>query len=361
MNAHVKFVNFILIFLVISSYQDSLLQAQKYDQNTKTEFETARLHFVSGVRAFLEDSHGNTWFGSDREGACMLREGIFTYFTTENGLSNNQVRNIYEDESGIIWFECGRGLSTYDGQKMKVYTERNFLSYEDWELSGTDLWFMSDPVAGYSNRHGDRDGRPGILHYNKKGLTFRSFPVPRDTGDVFNNSVSTRFIKLKNGTFWIGTYSKVIGYNGTDFSIISNEYLRQNGVPGSMHVRDIMEDSHENLWIANNGSGILKYNGKEIINFTSQNKLSQEDTKGNSLEKAFSIGEDSFGNIWFGTSGSGVWRFDGKTVENFSKEDGLESNHIWTIYKTKSGELWFGGASPSGVFMFNGKTFERKY
>ena len=52
MNAHVKFINFILIFLVISSYQDSLLQAQKYDQNTKTEFETARLHFVSGVRAF---------------------------------------------------------------------------------------------------------------------------------------------------------------------------------------------------------------------------------------------------------------------------------------------------------------------
>ena len=31
----------------------------------------------------------------------MLREGIFTYFTTENGLSNNQARNIYEDESEL--------------------------------------------------------------------------------------------------------------------------------------------------------------------------------------------------------------------------------------------------------------------
>ena len=71
-NAHVKIVNFILIFLVISSYQESLIQAQKYDQNTKTEFGAERLHFVSGVRAIFEDSHGNTWFGSDREGACML-------------------------------------------------------------------------------------------------------------------------------------------------------------------------------------------------------------------------------------------------------------------------------------------------
>ena len=53
-----------------------------------------------------------------------------------------------------------------------------------------------------------------------------------------------------------------------------------------------------------------------------------------------------------------MWRFDGKTIENFSKEDGLESNHIWTIYKTKVANYGSVGASPSGVFMFNGKTLK---
>lgn len=123
----------------------------------------------------------------------------------------------------------------------------------------------------------------------------------------------------------------------------------------------MFEDSKGNLWIANNGKGVLVYDGKEAINFTAQQKLKKEDTKGNSLERAFSIGEDTSGNIWFGTVESGVWKYDGNSVKNFTKDDGLESKHILTIYKSKQGKLWLGGANPSGVFSFNGKSFERKY
>ena len=48
-------------------------------------------------------------------------------------------------------------------------------------------------------------------------------------------------------------------------------------------------------------------------------------------------------------------------MKNFTVADGLESKHIWIIYKSKQGELWFGGANPSGVYRFNGNSFERKY
>ena len=122
-----------------------------------------------------------------------------------------------------------------------------------------------------------------------------------------------------------------------------------------------MEDSKGNLWIGNNGIGVLKYDGKKVIDFTAQQKLKKEDTKGNSLERIFSIGEDTLGNIWFGTVEFGAWRYDGHSVKNFTKEHGLESKFIWTIYKSKQGELWFGGADPSGVYRFKGNSFERIY
>jgi ligand-binding sensor domain-containing protein len=122
-----------------------------------------------------------------------------------------------------------------------------------------------------------------------------------------------------------------------------------------------MEDSKGNLWIGNNGIGVLKYDGEKVINFTAQQKLKKDDTKGNSLDRVFSIGEDGSGNIWFGTVEFGVWRYDGSSMKNFTIKDGLESKHIWEIYKSKQGELWFGGATPSGVFRFNGKSFERIY
>ncbi|WP_428979064.1 two-component regulator propeller domain-containing protein [Flavobacterium lipolyticum] len=62
---------------------------------------------------------------------------------------------------------------------------------------------------------------------------------------------------------------------------------------GSFHVRSIMEDRKGNLWIGFNGMGILKYDGKKIVNFTGQQKLEKQYTKGNSLERVFSIGEDT--------------------------------------------------------------------
>jgi hypothetical protein len=37
-----------------------------------------------------------------------------------------------------------------------------------------------------------------------------------------------------------------------------------------------MEDSKGNLWIGNNGIGVLKYDGEKVINFTDQQKLKKD-------------------------------------------------------------------------------------
>lgn len=355
------FILYWTVLLTATFSCNSTSQSDREIKKVQDETESKLLKYTSGVCSMLEDSKGNTWFASYNEGVCLLQNGKFNYFTTENGLSNNQVRNMYEDKNGIIWFESGGGLSTYDGQKMDTYKKRNFSAKNKWQVSNSDLWFKSDPIQGYSNRQGDKEGNSGILRYDGNELYFLRFPVAKDSGDVFDHAVSTGFVRSKNGTFWIGTFKSVIGFNGKDFIIIDDEFLRQNDVPGSLHVRDIMEDSKGNLWIANNGSGVLKYDGKAIINFTVQHKLKKEDTKGNSLERVFCVGEDVSGNSWFGTVGSGVWRYDGNSLTNFTKEDGLESKHIWTIYTSKQGELLFGSISPSGVYRFKDNTFERVY
>ncbi len=338
-----------------SNKGNQIVQAKSNTQPIESKIDSIRLKYITGVRSILEDSKGNIWFGSYNEGVCLLHNGELQYFTTENGLSDNQVRSIYEDKNGIIWFECGIGLSIYDGQKIAVYKERNFNSTKQWSLADSDLWFKGDETVGYNKL----EGHPGVYQYDGQKLSYRTFPVTPKSGDN-TYSISTPFIKGKNGMLWLGSYGSVIGYNGSDFKIIDNEYLGLK-VGTGLHVRSIMEDSKGNLWIGNNGIGVLKYDGQKTINFTAQQKLKKEDTKGNSLERVFSVGEDTSGNIWFGTVEFGVWRYNGNSVKNFTKKDGLASKHIWLIYKSKQGELWFGGADPSGVYRFNGKSFERKY
>jgi len=352
-----KFCAMILLIVTISCNSQGQSNKENKVQSNERKAGAIRLKYSTGVRSVLEDSKGNIWFGSYNEGVCLLHDGELRYFTKENGLSDNQVRSIYEDKKGLIWFECGIGISYYDGQKMAVYEARDFSSKNQWKLTGGDLWFKTDETVGYNKL----EGSPGVYHYDGLKMSYRAFPVTVKPENNFSYSISTPFVKGKNGMVWIGAYNAVIGYNGRGFKIIDNESLDLTKEKRSLHIRSILEDSKGNLWIGNNGIGVFKYDGKETIDFTTEQKLKKSDTKGNSLERIFSIGEDKLGNIWFGTIESGVWRYDGSSLKNYTKADGLESNHIWLIYKSKQGELWFGGADPSGVYIFNGSRFERKF
>ncbi len=282
-----------------------------------------RLKYTSGVRSILEDSKGKIWFGSYNEGVCLLHNGKLQYFTTENGLSNNQVRSIYEDKNGIIWFECGIGLSTYDGQNMTVYKDKNYDLIKKMTFNDTDLWFKGDETIG----HNKLEGNPGVYQFDGKNLNYLTFPIKPKSGMENDYSISTPFVKSKNGVVWFGTYSALIGYNGRQFKMFNNDSLGLNGTTESLHIRCIMEDSKGNLWIGNNcgnntvgGIGVLKYDGAKFIHFTKQHQLRKEDTKANSLDRVFSICEDSLGNIWFGTVESGVWRYDGHALKILPKK-----------------------------------------
>jgi ligand-binding sensor domain-containing protein len=360
LNIFILYCTFLIAVTISCSNQS---QSTKENQIVHSKIDTTKLKYMTGVRSILEDSKGNIWFGSYNEGVCLLHNGELQYFTTENGLSDNQIRNIYEDKNGIIWFECGIGLSTYDGQKMTIYKVRNYNSKNEWKLMNSDLWFKGDETVGYNKL----EGYPGVYQHDGKNLFYRTFPVKVKSGLENAYSISTNFVRSKNGAVWFGTYGALIGYNGKQFKMFNNDSLGLNGTTEYLHIRCIMEDSKGNLWIGNNsggstigGIGVLKYDGKEFIHFTKQHQLRKEDTKGNSLDRVFSIGEDASGNIWFGTVESGVWRYDGNSVKNFTKKDGLDGDLIWIIYKSKSGELWFGGG-PNGVYRFTGKSFERKY
>ena len=85
------------------------------------------------VRSILEDSKGNYWFGSWKEGVCRFDGESFTYFTVEDGLSDNQIRSIHEDRNGVVWFEGGFGISGFDGEKIITPTNRDYTSKDDWD------------------------------------------------------------------------------------------------------------------------------------------------------------------------------------------------------------------------------------
>lgn len=361
-NAKIKIIFHATLWILLASCANTKEHPNEISDTSTRVDSTLFLKFTSGVRSVLEDRHGNFWFGSHNEGVARYDGKNMTYFTTENGLSHNQVRTIMEDAYGNVWFECGKGLSRYSNYMLSRYLVRDYTMKDTWRPSAKDIWFKGDEMTGFN----EEEGQPGAYRFNGQKMIFQAFPFRISEDDINNYSVSAPIIKGKN-MVWFATYGAVIGYDGAGFTILDKDRLNLNDTTGNLHVRSIFEDSQGTLWIGNNGIGVLKYDGDTIVNISKSYGLVPKDSKHNgyasppgTLEHVFSIAEDKHGNMWFGDRDTGAWRFDGNTFENFTLEDGLTSNHIWAIYKDKKGELWYAMADGS-VCRFNGKSFYRVF
>lgn len=314
---------------------------------------TDTLKFTSGIRSVFQDSKGNYWFGSHQEGVSLFNGKSFEYFTTKDGLSNNQIRSIQEDKNGNIWFGTANGVSSYDGKKIinhtKIITDS---SQSKWIKTNNDLWFNAGNNAG-------------VYRYDGQKLNYLAFPKPKVIN--FNNTYFvTSFAEGKNNMLWIGTYAGIFGYNN-QFTIINDKTLGLNKETGELHIRSIFEDSKGRLWIGNNGIGVLLIDTGTTINFSENNSLIHPTSsrKGDrsqtgTLEHVFTIEEDNHGNIWFGDRDTGAWKYDGESMTNYTIEKKLKSQMIWHIYEDQNKNLLFAMAD-GGVYQFNGKSFDKRF
>ncbi|MBT9485302.1 two-component regulator propeller domain-containing protein [Sediminibacterium sp.] len=96
-----------------------------------------------------KDSKGNIWFASMTHGGVSQFDGKeFTQYLIKDGLSEDQIRTIYCDKSGKIWFGFNgnrkSGLTVYDGSSFKTYTVENGLCnpriHSIYEDKSGNLW-----------------------------------------------------------------------------------------------------------------------------------------------------------------------------------------------------------------------------
>jgi ligand-binding sensor domain-containing protein len=68
--------------------------------------------------------------------------------------------------------------------------------------------------------------------------------------------------------------------------------------------------------------------------------------------------QDSKNTYWFGSWETGVYRYDGKTLINYTTKHGLYSNRVDDIKEDKSGNIYFTGMNPNAtITKFDGKSF----
>lgn len=125
--------------------------------------------------------------------------------------------------------------------------------------------------------------------------------------------------------------------------------LKKNSISGNITELDlkatvIYQDKKNNFWFASKEKGVYKYDGKNVVLFTSNDGLSSY--------RILSVQEDDFGNLYFDTP-EGVYKYDGQIFTTLTVVENKESESEW---KSEPGDLWFRiGWDKSEPYRFDGK------
>lgn len=301
----------------------------------------------SEIRCIFQDSKNNLWFATNGDGVFQYDGKTIIQFTEKHGLCSNFVWNVQEGKDGRIWFKTN--VRPSDTDDICCFNGKKFTTIS-----------VNKNAVPFVNYNYLQDDLLDKYYYDGQSLVKIQLPPTSPLKDGSNSRFHYDIYctyQDSKGNLWFGTCTAgVCKYDGKNYTWLDHQEL---GAP----VRSIFEEQDGHIWIGNNGYGLFEYDGKTLTNFTKEKKLENPDfikkfeTKAGTLARVWTITADQQGNLWIGTIDTGVWRFDGKTVTNYTTKDGLGSDAIWTIYKDKNGNLWF-GTDGAGVYTFDGKTFK---
>ncbi len=317
----------------------------------------------------------------------------FDIYTTKNGLTQNDVRSIFQDSDGFIWIGTHGGLNRFDGYDFKTYKKEvndkgsipsNLIASITEDKNG-NLWIGTDDE--------------GIAVLKKGSESFISIKNDKKNPHrLTGNRVITMLVD-NNNAVWIGTTE---GLNKIVFDSKANtfdieHFIAEKDNPNSLsdnHIGTLFEDEWGNLWIGTNKglnrylnrgddsnhqflsyqSDIFRYvraitvNDSSLLIASSSRLLSlpiehinRNNPEFRMLKKAayYDMIIDKAGNIW-GINDKGIdvnYMSDGKLAthrfkNNWTDLHSLSKDIVTSIMEDRSGILWV-GTNGGGLNSYN--------
>jgi len=229
------------------------------------------------------------------------RYPVSTNLGIGQGLSNNSVRCIYQDQEGFMWFGTYDGLNRYDGYQFKIF-RNNF----------------------------------------------------KNDQSLINNWINA-INEDPKGNLWIGTRQGACIYQKLSSGFSPLYYYSANNKINKIVsvIRDIESDSYGNMFLATADMGIFFFPKGETIG----HQIRLADTKSLQYD-ATSLKSTKDGKLWAFAANRGLYAYDYKTQKLHLKNATIKSaNYL----ESTDGYLWIG--SNEGVFRFNiaFNSFDRNY
>jgi len=321
------------------------------DNSTPTPGETEIIPLKKGVwrtydatdglpgRAFclLHDRKGYLWIATD-VGLCRYDGTEFITYTVADGLVDNRVHTLCEDDEGRLWVgtagyrfpkEKGGGISCFDGQRFTSYTTADGLA--DNQIHAICIGRQGKLWIGTNS---------GLSCFHKGGFTNYT------TENGLVHDIVLSLCEDSQARVWLGTLDGLSCFDGQHFT----NYTTADGLP-SAQIPSICEDNQGQLWLGSEGTGkgASCFDGKQFTTYTYDDGLVDRQNFVRTICK------DQQGKMWFGTW-AGVSCFDGSQFINYTPEDGLWAGGVLDIIEDREGQMWFAHGRLCGLSCYDAQT-----
>jgi len=296
------------------------------------------------------------WVGT-REGLHKVNIKDFSvtpYLKGENGLADDDVRDLYFDSSGTLWVATKLGGLFYkkenDSQfhqidlkfteKNEVYARKIYPNDQGGVWLGTfdfGLFYIDD---GYQTK----------CHFQKESNYPNALPS--------NNIVE--IFQDESSNYWLGMHGGGISsfnLNQNKFDLYQHFKDNPNSISDNA-VNYIFEDSKGQIYIANDAGIDLVVEGDEELKFQQIIKSDSEFPD----DRGWLLFEDSDNILWVGLWNFGLSRYDRDTgkMKSYKNIEGdstsITTDFIESIAEAPDGKLWIGLLADGGLAIFDKKT-----
>ncbi|WP_298474579.1 two-component regulator propeller domain-containing protein [uncultured Maribacter sp.] len=268
----------------------------------------------------------------------------FEHLTTKNGLSQNDINDIYQDNKGFLWFATHDGLNKYDGYEFTIYQPNT----NDPESISSNLIYSI--VGDNEDNLWIGTTGSGLEYFNQSKKTFTHYTHnDDDNSSLVSDYIHTLFIDSKN-RLWIGSPKglDMVNLENGDETLKFNHFSVEQNVTAyskANNINSIYEDSAGTIWVGTlQGLYTMSRNkdGEYYMNLVSNGFGLPRTTIG-------SIGEDKYGRLLIG-SYNGLYI---STDDTKSKVELLYPGFYNDVLVDNTNDIWLG--TNNGLLCFENK------
>ena len=267
------------------------------------------------AKKILSDRNGGIWIATWNHGIVHFHQGRTDLFSASDGLSGDDVQNLFEDREGNIWVSTLEGLDRFRDYAVATLTSKQGLSSD---LVGSIL--------------ADKDGRlwfatyGGLNRSDQGEITIPSTGSSKRDGKLNGSNPSSLF-QDDQGRIWISTL-RGLGY------LENGRFNPIKGAPFG-HVPSITQDTASNLWLVDETVGLVRMSPKSDIRQIPWADLGHSD-HGTAL-----AADHKPGGLWIGFVMGGIsYLTDGQVRASYGVADGLGRGRVSDFLFDHNGTLW---------------------